>query len=272
MDLPTSVALATHHEECVKSVVSSQQQPSKNFNSSIVDMGVTNSTPKKNNLFNVDTLSDVTVKFSRISIHAHKSILSLNSNYFHKAFSGKWQEATGKEIDLKSSDNPNAIQALLRHCYNLPYDDVSVTTKGSYNLAFHADVFLVGDKYEVDNLCDTVLENFEDFAKSVSIYEVEREDVMEAYKIVFAGKLSDDRLQKAVKKYLNHNIIKFIQDKRLEHFLQPEDTLIAAMFQLTINNTNAKSIRLCQKCGGKIHGRLENHACETPIVYTNFST
>jgi hypothetical protein len=147
-----------------------------------------------------------------------------------------------------------------------------VTTKGSHNLEFHAAVFLAADKYGVPDLCDAVLLNFEDFARNVSIHTPEREDVMEAYKLVFAGKLSDNRLQSAVKKYLDHNIIRFVQDKRFEQFLQPDDTLIAAMLQLVVNNTDAKSIRLCLKCKGKIHGRLENHACKVPVVYTDFST
>lgn len=60
-------------------------------------------------MYNNNLLSDVTVKFSGQKVVAHKAILALKSEYFRRAFAGKFlvclQAMSGKWLYQKSCAN-----------------------------------------------------------------------------------------------------------------------------------------------------------------------
>lgn len=130
-------------------------------------------------------------------------------------------------------------------------------------LTFHAHVFLLADKYDVPSLRYEVLDAYKTFAADCSIFDIDKDEIKKAYKVVFAGKLGDERLQQNVLKYLDHNIIHWVrQREQFEQFIEPEnDTLIGALLRVTIANGNLESIPFCQQCGFRIRGRAESHIC-----------
>lgn len=64
------------------------------------------------------------------------------------------QVASSGTISLGDDDDPKAIHAMVRHLYDLPYDQASVlfAKSTSADLMFHINVFEVADKYDVPSL------------------------------------------------------------------------------------------------------------------------
>lgn len=70
--------------------------------------------------------------------------------------------ATSSEVDLGDEDSPDAVDAMLRHIYGLPFisgRDVEEEETDWPN--FLIDVFEVSDKYDVPTLSDAVIKNLE---------------------------------------------------------------------------------------------------------------
>ncbi|GAB7324721.1 hypothetical protein MBLNU13_g08580t1 [Cladosporium sp. NU13] len=103
------------------------------------------------------TLSDVTIRLSDRSLYAHHIVLCHGSEYFAKMLTGRFQESSSKEIELHG-DDPDAIFALLRFLYGLPYD-AEANSKWLTSLTPHAQVYVVADKYQLEPLKEAIAEN-----------------------------------------------------------------------------------------------------------------
>ncbi|KAI4743222.1 hypothetical protein E4T50_06419 [Aureobasidium sp. EXF-12298] len=130
------------------------------------DASSANLSPYPHSLFNDKTLSDVQVKLRHGQhIFAHKPLLTRQSEWFFRAFTGNFPVASSKEICLDDEDDdPEAILAMIRHVYGFPYDylyesgppfAVVIT-----DLMFHINVFTAADKYDVPSLRLLVVEKF----------------------------------------------------------------------------------------------------------------
>ncbi|KEQ59841.1 uncharacterized protein M437DRAFT_20548, partial [Aureobasidium melanogenum CBS 110374] len=112
-------------------------------------------------LFNDQTTSDVLVKFGiKHQLYAHKHILAAKSAYFRKAFTGGFSVYEIILTDEHNPENPEAIQAMIRHIYDLPFNDQERTPRTNLkqmDIAFHIDTFLAADEYDVPTLRDEVL-------------------------------------------------------------------------------------------------------------------
>ncbi|KAF2123119.1 BTB/POZ protein [Lophiotrema nucula] len=71
-------------------------------------------------LFNDPTFSDITIhqiyKGETRKYAAHKAILSMRSDYFKRAFTGNFKEATAREIELEG-DDPEQFETMLKYIY-----------------------------------------------------------------------------------------------------------------------------------------------------------
>ncbi|KAI5250691.1 hypothetical protein E4T42_04828 [Aureobasidium subglaciale] len=108
-------------------------------------------------LFNNQILSDDRVEFGNGQhIYAHKAVLARQSGYFFRAFTGLFAVASSDKICLGADKNPETITAMIRHIYDLRYDDQrsSKLPMGPHNgdIMFHIDAFEAADKYDVPSL------------------------------------------------------------------------------------------------------------------------
>ena len=122
-------------------------------------------------------LSDLTIRLSDRTVYAHRIVLCRGSEYFANMFTGRFQvsqmptaptnkarkltlnqqESASNEIKLQE-DDPNAMLALLRFLYGLPYD-AEAKSKWLISLQPHAEVYVVADKYQIAPLKEAVAEN-----------------------------------------------------------------------------------------------------------------
>jgi hypothetical protein len=118
--------------------------------------------------FNDPTLSDITIKVGDKVVHLHRIVLIRGSEYFSKCLAkDKFkvrllilspglaltlrQEGGLKEIKLQE-DDPEALMAILRHLYGLPYSaDLADWDDGTSPLP-HAMVYTTADKYQITSL------------------------------------------------------------------------------------------------------------------------
>ena len=79
------------------------------------------------------------------------------------------QVASSDEVNLGDDEEPEAIRAMIRHMYDLPYDqmledntaDDSAAYSTNEDLLFHIGVFTAADKYDVASLRPLVVKKFE---------------------------------------------------------------------------------------------------------------
>ena len=147
-------------------------------------LALTSSTPYKSQpsklykaFLDDPALSDLTICLSDRTVYAHRIVLCRGSEYFANMFTGRFQvsqmptaptnkarkltlnqqESASNEIKLQE-DDPNAMLALLRFLYGLPYD-AEAKSKWLTSLQPHAEVYVVADKYQIEPLKETVAEN-----------------------------------------------------------------------------------------------------------------
>lgn len=83
------------------------------------------------------------------------------------------QVASSNEVDLGDDEDAEAIRAMIRHIYDLPYDKMleehSVDDSAAYStnegLLFHISVYAVADKYDVPSLRPIIVKKFEDLPR-----------------------------------------------------------------------------------------------------------
>jgi hypothetical protein len=84
-----------------------------------------------------------------------------------------------KEVELHE-DDPDAMMAMLRHIYGLPYDELP--RGGIYLLSQHASTFVVAEKYQISGLQSDVCDKIERTFAS-HIYPIE--DFLKAVRMIF---------------------------------------------------------------------------------------
>ncbi|KAH0361369.1 hypothetical protein KCU65_g8745, partial [Aureobasidium melanogenum] len=195
-------------------------------------------------LFNNETLSDVLIKFgNQQQIHGHKAVLARRSKYFYKAFSGQFPVATGKEIDLGDDEDPEAIRAMTRHIYDLPYDkmieentaDDSAAYSTNEDLLFHIAVFTAADKYDVASLRPIVVKKFEDLMETSWESEAFATSIQKLTG-PSAGHLADDTLQVAAAAFCAKNLTKLIKQDEFVEMIQKEEPFTGRLLIDFLNN------------------------------------
>ncbi|KAF2816522.1 uncharacterized protein BDZ99DRAFT_566341 [Mytilinidion resinicola] len=166
--------------------------------------------------FNSDILSDLTVRFSGREVKAHKVILCIHSRWFANALTGSFLEASQSTLELHD-DDPQALEGMLRHFYNLEPMSPCETdrpstpnqTDASAKLKHIVHLYAAADKYDAPVLKKEVLSSFMTLARKdwLALWNSgELPDIIEA---IYAFALRKDRLRIAAVQLSLENIGKF---------------------------------------------------------------
>lgn len=98
-------------------------------------------------MYNNPTTSDVTIHFSGQKVHAHKATLSEHSDVFYHAFQGSFAKTSSYTITT-AEYGPQAVEALLKHIYSLPYEEPSGVEE---DLKWYLQLYLIAVEYRVDS-------------------------------------------------------------------------------------------------------------------------
>ncbi|THW72291.1 hypothetical protein D6D19_06628 [Aureobasidium pullulans] len=180
--------------------------------------------------FDTEVLSDVKVKFGGQQLLCHKTVLARKSEYFYRAFTGQFPVASNKEVDLGDDDDPEAVRAMIRHIYDLPYDqmlegntfDDTAAYSTNEDLLFHIAVFTAADKYDVATLRPLAVKKFE------SLMETSWESEQFATAIQkltgpSAGHLADSTLQAAAAAFCAKHLKKLIKSGEFVKMIKEEE-------------------------------------------------
>ncbi|THY98306.1 hypothetical protein D6C92_02931 [Aureobasidium pullulans] len=203
--------------------------------------------------FNDQTLSDVRIEFNDQHIFGHKAILARQSEYFFRAFTGQFPVASSGTVSLGDDDDPKAIRAMIRHLYDLPYDQASVLFSGSASadLMFHINVFETADKYDVPSLRALVVGKFTGLMEQ--IWSAKREEVCKAIQRLCApGAVSfaDKSLQASAASFCSSHIMDLIQIDSFVTMLEEGEPFAGRLLTAVLRGNSGSVIRTnkCSKC------------------------
>ncbi|KAG9652276.1 hypothetical protein KCU95_g5253, partial [Aureobasidium melanogenum] len=211
-------------------------------------------------LYDSETLSDVLIQFGRQQqLRGHKAVLARKCKYFYKAFSGQFSVASSKVIELGDDEDPEAIKAMIRHIYDLPYDQMlegsTVDGVTNYNtnqdLLFHIDVFTAADKYDVASLRPLVVKKFKDL---MEIWRSSPKFATSIQKLMgpSAGHLADDTLQAAAVEFCAKNLRTLIHVGDFVNIIQEEEPFAGRLLASFLNEclpdgTVTIQLKTCKK-------------------------
>ncbi|KAK4550170.1 hypothetical protein LTR36_003137 [Oleoguttula mirabilis] len=110
-------------------------------------------------LFVSGYFSDLVIVCGERNWKAHRSIVCTQSDFFMKACTGKFKEATERKIDL-GDDNPDAVPAMLQYLYKREYSNDDAVAAGTPVALLHVRVYNLADKYDIASLKDHTLARF----------------------------------------------------------------------------------------------------------------
>ncbi|THW99234.1 hypothetical protein D6D18_04835 [Aureobasidium pullulans] len=217
--------------------------------------------------FDTEALSDVKVKFSGQQLFCHKTVLARKSEYFYRAFTGQFPVASSNEIDLGDDDDPEAVRAMIRHIYDLPYDqmleantsDDTAAYSTNEDLLFHIAVFTAADKYDVSTLRPLVVKKFEDLMETT--WEGEQfTTAIQKLTGPSAGHLADNTLQAAAAAFCAKNLTKLIKKEAFVNMIQEEEPftgrLLAGLFNREGESDAELTLKACQSCKAFVEQNL----------------
>lgn len=105
-------------------------------------------------MYNNPTTSDVTIRFGGQTVYAHKATLSEHSEVFYHAFQGPFAKVSSYAITT-TEYGPQAVEALLKHIYSLPYEEPSGVQE---DLKWYLQLYLVAVEYRVDSFESEVVD------------------------------------------------------------------------------------------------------------------
>lgn len=140
------------------------------------------------------------------------------------------QVANSNEVNLGDDEDPEAIRAMIRHMYDLPYDqmleDNNAGDTAAYStnedLLFQIGVFTAADKYDVATLRPLVVKKFE------ALMETNWESESFATSIQkltgpSAGHLADNTLQAVAAAFCAKNLTKLVKKDKFVEMIQNEE-------------------------------------------------
>nr|OQO22316.1 hypothetical protein B0A51_09911 [Rachicladosporium sp. CCFEE 5018]OQO22392.1 hypothetical protein B0A51_10855 [Rachicladosporium sp. CCFEE 5018] len=167
--------------------------------------------PAASRYFNQPGLSDITLKFGHQQVYAHRYALCVNSEYFRKLLVGDFAEKERKEITLVDDDE-DAMLAMLRHIYQLPY---LPATEGETTALPHARVYVVAEKYGQVDLKAAVFERlFTGKTPWKAAWRSLTSDADDTLRVIFSQIPAEDNLLRpALAKFCAEKMGKWASDK-----------------------------------------------------------
>ncbi|KAH0374109.1 hypothetical protein KCU65_g321, partial [Aureobasidium melanogenum] len=124
--------------------------------------------PYLQNSYNNAMLSDVVLCFGGERVFAHKITLMAASEVFHAAFNSKFPVADQGTFEIKGHST-SAVYAMLRHIYSKPLEGPAPAREFAEELDHHFAVFLIGNEYEAESLCQYSAQSIAQMIKSIPI-------------------------------------------------------------------------------------------------------
>ncbi|KAK5677934.1 hypothetical protein LTS10_009817 [Elasticomyces elasticus] len=109
--------------------------------------------------------SDLTIKAGTCTWAVHKAIICSQSDFFLKACTGRFQEATSNTICLDGDDN-DAVDAMINFFYRRTYCEPTDTSDDEVaSGVLHIAVFAIADKYDIADLMALSVDKFKPYAQ-----------------------------------------------------------------------------------------------------------
>jgi hypothetical protein len=170
------------------------------------------------------------------------------------------QVATSNEVDLGEDEEPEAIRAMIRHMYDLSYDQMlegqehSVDDTAAYStnedLLFHIGVFTAVDKYNVPSLRPLVVKKF----KSLMETNWEGENFVASVQKLTgpsAGHLADNTLQAAAAAFCAKHLTQLVKKDAFVKMIHEEEPFAGRLLTGFLNggeHTEGGSIIQLKSC------------------------
>jgi hypothetical protein len=187
------------------------------------------------------------------------------------------QVASSNEVNLGEDEDPEAIRAMIRHMYDLPYDqmlmDTTVDDSASYStnedLLFHIAVFTAADKYDVASLRPLVVKKFE------GLMETNWEGETFATSIQrltgpSAGQVADKALQAAAAAFCADNLRQLIRQDAFVKMIEEDEPFAGRLLTGFLTNEDIPEgcitvqLMTCKK-PSCIHKKPSHRALQTLI-------
>ncbi|KAI1321277.1 hypothetical protein F5Y16DRAFT_71135 [Xylariaceae sp. FL0255] len=169
----------------------------------------------------------------------HALVLSLQSDFFQKAFNGPWKESQGdKRIYLE--DDVEVVKAMISFMYSFKYD----IPTGVSNPMFHAQVYGVANKYLIPQMQNYSKDSFKDSTGTLCYGLSVPDDLHMVIKEVYTSTPDSDRgLRELVLKACQENLKKLSGKKSFRLTL---DTVSGFAGDLVLISPQAERCRDCK--------------------------
>ncbi|EQL32386.1 hypothetical protein, variant 1 [Blastomyces dermatitidis ATCC 26199] len=123
--------------------------------------------------------SDLTLRCQSKNFAIHRCIVCLQSEFFNKALTGDFKEASTQIINL--DDDPFIVGKIVQYLYDANYDDDSSPSEGGNNIPseggngigsgsrnpaeINTQVYIAADKYAIPNLKTLAITKLESYLK-----------------------------------------------------------------------------------------------------------
>ncbi|KAJ4137127.1 hypothetical protein NW768_002707 [Fusarium equiseti] len=142
--------------------------------------------PNLTRFYNNKDLSDAIIRCEDKEFAVHKLVLCSHSEYFIKQFSGQWTESVDGIINIADFD-VTVVEAMVHFMYHRGYDVPSEQSA----MAFHATVYQIADKYNMQSMKQHARSRFSTVAVELEGWdEVEFPNIIS---LVWSTTLPNDR-------------------------------------------------------------------------------
>ncbi|KAI7343100.1 hypothetical protein KC331_g3578 [Hortaea werneckii] len=213
-------------------------------------------------LFEAGKTADFTLTCGGDKYPVHRLLLALHSVYFERLFDTEFKEAHTRECELHD-DHPAAVALMIKYFYSFDYaTDPSIDARFANPLEMHAHVYVVADKYSVEDLKQLACRKFTDLVPEIVPQNL---DPTDAIRLIFTAtpEQESNKLRKVATTawcLLSHQIVDYIGQAAVDQLVRDVPDLAVEMahqYSALIKgriSTDSSSV-LC-KCGRPKQGDL----------------
>ncbi|KAI6875348.1 hypothetical protein KC343_g5915 [Hortaea werneckii] len=212
-------------------------------------------------LFKAGKSVDFTLICGSAKYPVHRLLLSLYSVYFQRLFDTEFKEALTGECILHD-DHPAAVVLMIKYFYSFDYaTDASTDNHFANQLELHAHVYVVADKYGVEDLKQLACRKFTDIVPEIVPQNL---DPTDAFRLIFTATPAQEsnKLRKVATTawcLLSHQIVDYIGQAAVDKLLRDAPDLaveIAHQYSALIKVSTVFWSDMRCECGGTKQGDL----------------
>ncbi|KAM0718908.1 hypothetical protein Q7P37_005980 [Cladosporium fusiforme] len=202
-----------------------------------------------------EKFSDCTIICGPYQFKAHKSVLSVHSEYFSKAFqSGAFKEGDSGKLELKAAqsdsddqdacDDPEIVKLMIHYFYHLDYlNDEDAISKNECHLIEHAKTFAIAVKYQVQGLRTIAHAKF----KLLVLKSLEHDDFSHAIHIVYTSTADNvTELRDIVANTIHANIDKMRKKPEVQALLSSIPGLAYCLLERNLDETKRRPLLIAR--------------------------